>query len=252
GIRHSKGGKWTPRSVMAVIHNPVHCGYIRTKRKGLIQGRHFEERFYDIEKYEQAQQTLKLRHKFGSTNTNKADSPHMVNGIACCARCGNRLYIYTGTSAYRAYRCKNGAYEGAWTCRKVMVRADWIEDAVEREIALLSELPEVREVLLEEAAQLAAGQDDQLQQEHDGLQAAVRQVEEKEQRPVTKLEWGEWDNEMFSQASRGLKEEKTQIRAQLAQVESSLANRSQREVWVRQVQETMLDFPLCWKHLNLD
>src|SRR5690606_15310660 len=85
-----------------------------------------------------------------------------------------------------------------------------------------------------------------------GLRAAVRQIEEKEQRLVTKLAEGVLDDEMFSQASRGLKEEKNQLRAQLAQAESALANRTQREVWVRQVQEAILDFPLCWKHLNLD
>ncbi len=254
GVPTSKGKKWTAGLIMGVLTNPVHAGYVTSRRKGLLQGQHFEQRLCELSTLEEVDQMRQQRRRSGSTNTHKADQPHLVNGIATCARCGKRLYIYTGNGSYRAYRCTNGKNEGEPTCPEVTIRADMVEDLVVAEITRLAEQPQVRK-LLQEQAERATQQDTlQLQAEVKRLQAALQELEERRGRLLDALTApdGTIDKADYDLGRSRLQQQEVPLREQLQQAEHRLSTGQQQEVWRARLQQAILDFPLCWAHLHLD
>lgn len=252
GVTTANGYRWASGQVMKVVECCVHAGYVHSGRKGLIQGQHYEHRLYELADLEEVKRVHAQRNKRGSTNTLKPNMPHLVNGLVHCARCGRRLYIYTGNSAYRAYRCQKGNSEGKHTCRDVTVRAEWIEDVVVKEIDRLSQEPAMRELLLAEATRATDTEDNQLRSELEQLRERGGAVQQRLDRLMDKLSNDLITDAEFSEARGRMNAEKTIVQERLREVECLLDGRSKREAWVDGMQQAILDFPLCWQHLTLD
>jgi DNA-binding NarL/FixJ family response regulator len=252
GVTSAKGCRWSAGAVMSVLKNPLHAGYVNSRRKGLIRGQHYEQRFYDLEVWQEIMALCQRRLDRWKTNSGKAKTPHLINGTAICARCGRRLYIANTTASYRNYRCQTGANQGQRTCPEVSVRAETLEEAVVNEIKRLAAEPQVRALLLQEAASMAKGQDQQLENEKKRLQKAQKENKERLKRLLDALGRGTLDDAAYQSGSASVRTEQSALEEQLAAIQTQLDNRSYREVQVNKLSAAVLDFALCWEHLQMN
>jgi site-specific DNA recombinase len=252
GVPSSKGGRWSGGTVIDVLKNRLHAGYVHAKSKGWIVGQHYEQRLYEIEVVEEVLRTIERRNERWKTNTGKANSIHLLNGLVHCARCGRRLYMSTGTAAYRRYRCESGRSQGKRTCPEVTIQADWVEDAVVREIERLAQSPQMRQLLESEAQQLTAADDENARREKEQLTGALNIVHQRLERLTDKLLDNTIQDAQFRHANSRLLLEQQELESRIQTIEATLAASHDREAWAAQVQRAVLDFPLCWANLDLD
>ena len=161
GVPSAGGGLWSGETVWRVVCHPAHAGLMWSQPRGqgeLVPGQHFGARLYEREDYDAILGRRERRVLARRTNSARANSPHLLNGLAHCRRCGHRLTVGFGSRdaasggyLYRYYRCPNGANRGARTCTDVTANAEVLEDALGRELERLCADADLREILREEA-----------------------------------------------------------------------------------------------------
>ena len=255
-----QGKKWISGRVLQVILNPVHAGYVsyyvdsEGKRTlspvSLQQGQHYPNRYWDAEVYEELLEIRDRRKTLCKTNTGKPNSPDLINGIACCARCGNRLYKTGGS--YRGYYCRTGRNHGTPTCPQVTAHADVLDHAVMNELHKVVSDPRMRE-LLDTAAQ--KDQDEQtgkLGKEHAQWSQTAEDVKARSNRLVDALTRNLISEDDFLNQKAMLDVERAKAQEKVQELGKRVANRTQRESWVKRVQEVLHNFPLLWEGATLD
>lgn len=247
--------KWTNGTVWDVLKNPLHAGLIQLRDGTRIQGKHWEHRFWDPEVLEQIESQHALRVTRFKTCTGQKEGSHLLNGIIHCARCGKRLYLSSTsetTKNYRSYKCFNGRNEGKQTCPDVVVRAEWVEDAVVDVISKITQNAEMRQILHAEARDAATRQDCDFLRERAQLKRKLSEIEEKFDRWADGYSRGIMTPEQFQKYSVKLQLEEQEAKERLQQIEKDLANRTQREQWVEHVKQQFEAFPLVWNELDSD
>lgn len=250
GVPSPSGKRWVIQSIKQVLETPTHAGLVPSAN-GPLRGEHFEYRYYDPEVFEQIQALrIQKRERF-KTNTGKSGT-HLLNGFIYCGRCGSRLYVSSPGSIYRGYRCVRGLSQGKRTCPVVTVRAEPVERVVVEEIRRVAETPELRELLLEEAAVAAAREDTTLTDQREQLRETLDSLKKREARLFEAFERELIGEAQFSTRNRDLLAERAEAERELHRVETALTNRQAREAWVERVRGAVLDFPRVWEHLNMD
>lgn len=230
GIPSPGGVKWSALTVIKTLKNPVHAGMVVSKTKGLLEGAHLKNCYWDVETRERMVQLCEQRNERWKTNTSKSGSPHLVNGLVHCARCGIRLYP-NSAQKYRSYRCCNGATKGRRTCSDVSVRAEVLEDAVVAELEKLAREPEMRQLLLEAAQGAAGKQEEEANRERDQLTSLLDDLAARRARLLEHLSRNTIDEEEFESANQELRDAKRDAQERLAKAEVSLTNKEQRQAW---------------------
>jgi site-specific DNA recombinase len=251
GVSSPSGkSRWTTSVVHKVLHNPVHAGLVPLGRggKNWLVGEHVRHRFLAPEELEQIRSAAQKRAKW-KTNTQRAPQ-HLLNGLAYCQRCGNRLYVSSANSPYRSYRCENGTWQGQRSCPDLTIRADELEQAVVRYLEQLSAAPSMRELLAEEAVQL-------LKEEENNTAFQQRQLQDQLKALKTRFEkWAELfsrgilTEEQFIGYKDTLAQEQTDIECRLRQFEESMLHRRQQEADSARVREYLCDFSAIWENLD--
>lgn len=245
-------GKWNYASLCRMICSPLHVGLVQSKRLGLIPGEHRQSRYFTPEEREQILEARVKRKTFSPTKTGAQNDDRLLNGLPRCARCGNRLRPTTHSGGkYRVYRCMNGQGHGKYTCPGVSVGEDELDAAVVSLVEQVARDPRMQ-ALLQAAAHEAAGQqDDQMEQERAQLQAQLREQEEQSARLLDLLCRNVIDEDEFGAQNQRLRQKQASLRARKAQMEQTLAHRTEREQQAARVCDLTLRFPALWQHLDL-
>jgi site-specific DNA recombinase len=241
--------KWIAVVVDHVRKNPVHAGLVPS-RNGPLPGAHAEQRYYEPEVFEQMEAACKERRRWAKTNTAKP-SNHLLNGLIFCGRCGKRLYI-GGNSKRQMYQCLNGASSGKLTCPGALAREDLVDAAVVPEIARLAKEPTMREILLDAAEAAASEKDAELCSEAEQLRKALGSNQERRDNLLDALMRKVVTDERYAEGEARLRTEQREVRERLLEIERDLENRQQKEAWVATLQETILQLPQVWTHLNME
>jgi hypothetical protein len=107
--------QWTASQVWELFAESATQRSDRLKSGELIQGKHWEQRFWEPEVLEQLEAVHRQRVAKFKTISGRRNSPTLLNGLAFCARCGTRLYMSSSSETnkyYASYKCQNGATAG--------------------------------------------------------------------------------------------------------------------------------------------
>jgi DNA-binding CsgD family transcriptional regulator len=189
------------------------------------------------------------------TGTGQRNTPHLLNGLICCRRCGQRLYMSSTSAAneaYRSYKCMTGRKEGRLTCSTVAVRADWVEQAVVEELSRVAQEPAMHRLIEQELAQATEQQDMALREERLALKRKLEQLQEQFDRWAEAYSRQVMGEKQFMAFSQKMQTEEEEASARLQQVEHDLGSRREREAWMASVRDALLDFPQVWQALDND
>lgn len=255
-----RGKKWVAMRVLQIIFNPAHAGYVsyyvdskgkRTPRPVSSElGQHYENRYWDTEVYEELLEIRAQRKTHCKTNTGKSNSPDLINGIACCARCGKRLYKTGGS--YRGYYCRTGRNHGTATCPEVTAHADVLDHAVMNELQKVVFDPRMRELLDTAAEKDHNDQVGKLDKEHAQWSQAAEDMQTRSSRLVDALTRDLISEDEFLSQKGLLDAERAKAQEKVQELEKRVANRTQRESWVKRVKDVIHNFPLLWDEATLD
>jgi hypothetical protein len=80
----------------------------------------------------------------------------------------------------------------------------------------------------------------------------LAQLQEQADRWADSYSRGVMTEKQFVRFSQKLEVDEQEMSSRLEHVEAQLSQRSQREAWLQQVQQALLDFPLIWAELDND
>lgn len=250
GVPTPKGVKWSNDQVIRILKNPIHAGLVHTKRFGVIEGQHFEHRYWEKQTHQEILDLAQKRRTHLKTQTGKTNLSYIVSGIAFCARCGKRLYPTGGK--YRGYFCRNGRNQGKPTCREVTAHVNMLEGAVVEEILRVAQDPQMQLLLLQEAGRVTTQEDEALHAEHDQLRQTLENVGEQTSRLLDFLGRDVIAEAEFLCANSQLQRRRSEIEQRIEEIKTTLANRAQREAWAARIEKVVLNFPLLWDNASFD
>jgi len=245
--------KWTNTTVAHVIRNPLHAGLVKLQSGELIQGKHFEHRFFDPEVHEAIVEAMKERARRFKTCSGGHKTLHLLSGMVYCARCGHPLQISSSGESeknHRSYKCVTGQKNGRRTCPDVLARAQWVEDAVVEEIAKLADTPKMQGLLKKEVLEAVGKQNLQMDKEITQLRKKLNQFDAKFER------WAEgYMNKMmtekqFAKINQQMITDQSEVQSQLDSRLEARENEAGRERNAKQVQEQFQNFSKIWEHLE--
>jgi site-specific DNA recombinase len=247
----SPGGRqWSSTMVVRTLTNPIHTGFVVTKRQGMKQGRHFDHRYWEPSDYEEIIELCRRRRTHWKTGTAKSGLSDLVGGIALCAQCGKRLFSTGGK--YRGYICRSGRAQGRATCAQVTAHGDVLEGAVIEELKHLAQNPAMRQLLLEEAAQVTDKEDEALEQEQVQINRSLENLKGQSSRLLDCLGRDVIAEADFVAANSQINGDRDRLQKRLAEIETCMGQRAHRESWAKKVKEMVLNFPLLWENATFD
>ena len=252
GLTTVTGRPWRQESIRNILASPVHSGQVAYDGK-LYRGAHYDQRLWDPEDHEALIQIGASRKKWRPrTATSEHMSVHLLEGIVYCYHCGKRLYTIKAQKEYRAYRCTNGQIHGQRTCPHLTVQAQALEQQVIRESAFIIDLPEIRPLLEQAAAQAADKQDEDLTHRHTQLTSALEDVKGQISRWAGLFSRGKIAEEQYLEQNQALLMQKAGFVRDLEDAEVQLSRRDGQVKKAEAIQAAILDFRRCWAHLNLE
>lgn len=239
-------GKWHANTVNLVLTNPTHAGLVRAPDCSLIQGIHFEHRFYDESKLSQIQARLERNRKRlkGVAHTQPF---RLFSGIAVCGHCGKRLQGCFHTE-HPGYRCmgRSGSSDGA----HVYVSAKILEELVVAELACLAKDPEVFDSIESEIESLVRGHGDSASRRAAEIRKSLSEWNDREDVILDSLAKKVLSQ---SQARRKLEEiqaTKLKFEAELAEIDKALEQTDTQEHLIRQAKAILPRFDQIWDRLT--
>ena len=181
GVKTVQGGRWQNCSVMAVLDNKTHCGYVKHHGEW-YPGKH--EPVIDEATWEKAQATRAGRRKSTPGGRPPAGSHLFRKGMLRCGECGEALAARTSPNRKgkpsETYRCL-GRHRDKETCSMKPVKRELIDQAIYSYFekvgldveATRQQLSEERNRKLREVAALLAD----AESERAKAQGAVERVE---------------------------------------------------------------------------
>jgi DNA-binding NarL/FixJ family response regulator len=245
--------KWCNSTVANVICNPLHAGMVKKQSGELIQGQHFEHRFFEREIHEAIVEAMKERARRFKTCSGGHKTLHLLSGMVYCARCGNPLRISSSgenEKNYRSYKCMNGRKEGLRTCSNVVVRAQWVEEAIVEEIAKLSETPQMQGLLEKEVRDAVGNQNLEMEKQITQLQRKSDQFEAKFERWAEGFMNQTMSEKRFKKINQQMEIDQAEVQSQLDSLLEARENEAGRERHAKQVREQFRNFPKIWENLD--
>jgi len=245
--------KWTNSTVANVLCNPLHAGMVKKQSGELIQGQHFEHRFFEREIHEAIVEAMKERARRFKTCSGGHKTLHLLSGMIYCERCGNPLRISSSgenEKNYRSYKCANGQKQGLRTCPNVVVRAQWVEEAIVEEIAKLSDTPQMQGLLEKEVREAVGKQNSQMEKEITQLQKKLDQFDVKFERWAEGFMNQTMSEKRFKKINQQMEIEQAGVQRQLDSLLDARENEAGRERHAKQVREQFRNFPKVWEHLD--
>lgn len=241
--------RWHIKAVLKIVANPLNAGLVPAGDR-LIEGRHFQHRYYDPETYYRLQEERKGRMKW-RTNTQHSQK-HLLAGILGCAICGKKERMAISTGPYRSYRCPGEPSPEGDRCRRAYLNADLIEEVVVSEVKALAESPEMQAIAAEEARRQLGTQDEALVAERDQLRQTLSKLQGQFSRWADALTNETMTEQQFREFNAELIQRRADCEARLSEVEASVADRDRREHRLDDVLKALGEFPRVWKHLHFD
>lgn len=246
-VPHKKSvGKWRGNTVNLVLVNPTHAGLVRTPDGSLIQGIHFEHRYYDESLLAQIQARLERNRKRlkGVAHTQPF---RLFSGIATCGHCGKKLQGSFHTE-HPGYRClgRMDSSDGA----HVYISAKSLEALVVSELANLARDPQVFDSIESEIDSLVRRQGESTMKRAAEIRKSLSEWNEREDVILDSLAKKVLSQ---SQARRKLEEiqaTKLKFEAELADIDRALERTGTQEHLIRQAKATLPRFDQIWDRLT--
>jgi len=156
GLKTRQGKHWPATTVRRILRNPVYYGALtynkrkshgntskpRPKEEHII----VEDAFEPILPKKLFQQVQSIIAKRSDTPSASRRSQYLLTGIVRCAICGGKMYGNQQGAGhdpkrekkYRYYRCNTHLSKGSSVCTGISIDGYFLEDAVEKELKLLS------------------------------------------------------------------------------------------------------------------
>ncbi len=178
-----KHSLWTVANVRNVVFNCTHAGLVRLLDAGedepkLIQGKHFEKRYYQPADYDAIMERKKRasRRRFPGVSNS-----FFLSGTLRCSEC-ERALVTVSSAPTRRYQCARGYKDGHLDCTGVSVRADAAEAAALAYVRSLVDTPQFQALARGEIEGLLA------EDERD-IEAKLAEIEKQRQNIERKLDW---------------------------------------------------------------
>lgn len=246
-VPHKKSvGKWRGNTVNLVLINPTHAGLVRTPDGSLIQGIHFEHRYYDESVIAQIQARLE-RNRNRLRGVAHTQPFRLFSGIVVCGHCGKKLHglFYT---EHPGYRClgRVDSSDGA----HVYISAKSLENLVVSELANLARDPEVVDSIESQIESLVRGHGESYMKRAAEIRKSLSEWNEREDVILDSLA-----EKVLSQtqARRKLEEiaaTKLKFEAELADIDKALERTGTREHLISQAKATLPRFDQIWDRLT--
>ncbi len=120
------------------------------------------------------------------------------------------------------------------------------------ELGRLAAMPEMRELLHQEAAALQASQAGKSQREREQLKQVLASFEERFERWAHAFSSGAMTGEQFGQYNRTLLAEKQEASQRLAQLEAQSTSQVNQQQQIQEIHRALADLPVIWEHLDFD
>lgn len=247
GVPHKKSvGKWRANTVNLVLVNPTHAGLVRTPDGALIQGIHFEHRYYDESMLAQIQARLERNRKRlkGVAHTQPF---RLFSGIATCGHCGKKLQGSFHTE-HPGYRClgRSGSSDGA----HVYVSAKSLEELVVAELANLARDPEVFDSIESEIESLVRGQGESTVKRAAEIRKSLSEWNEREDVILDSLAKKVLSQTQARRKLQEIQATKLKFESELAEIDKALERTDTQEHLIRQAKAILPGFDQIWDRLT--
>ena len=242
--------KWYPETVRSVLRNPVHAGYVRWKDE-IIQGRHFELRFWDMELTEELDRIITQRHRTRKRGV-KLDQ-FLLAGMLTCGYCDRPLIVTYGQSTkQRYYRCNGRVIPTYDSHRGITKQAATMETAVTNAIEeLLSDhfIQRLTTKRVEALAQdeLAALRNEEQRLRHHRDEAARDLAE-----TITQYRHSELSEEAYRATKHHIEGRIGDLEKRLDEAERRRCYLAGNAVRLQRAREAAHDFEALWEQLDTE
>jgi len=246
-VPHKKSvGKWRGNTVNLVLINPTHAGLVRTPDGSLMQGIHFEQRYYEESTLSQIQARLERNRKRlkGVAHTQPF---RLFSGIAVCGHCGKKLQGSFHTES-PGYRClgRNSSSDGS----HVYISAKSLEQLVVGELASLARDPEVFDLIESEIESLVRGQGESTSRRAAEIRRSLAEWNVREDVILDSLSKKVLSQTQARRKLSEINETKLKFEAELAEIDQALEQSGTHEHLIRQAKATLPRFDQIWDRLT--
>lgn len=246
----SAGRGWYPETVRAVVRNPLHAGLIVFDGER-IQGRHYEQRLWNVELSEELDRLISQRHRARRRGLRLGE--FMLAGMLTCGHCGRPLTsTYDSTSGKRYYLCNGRMVPARDSHRAVCKRADLMERAVVDGVTEVLSNGLLQSLTAQEVA--VAGENEA--KELSALAARYQQQQSETTKDLTECislhRRGELSGVAFHSAKRDYEERLQHLGEQLEQTARRRDYLKGNELRMKSAEEAARNFPLLWDNLDTE
>lgn len=199
---------WTASVVRRILIQPIHAGYLPphagykpSDPQPLIQGKHYDQRLYDLDTYTRILDTLHQRHYLPSRTLGDENFPLLK--VVHCGHCGLRLYAHRSNSSRdRFYRCPPSEAGESRDCPGLMLKAETLEAHVFAALADFASSPLMGRLVGEEAEKLLASRQGELGEEIRQVEADLAKLDDKLHQWADAFTEGKLSEVQFHKVSR--------------------------------------------------
>jgi len=248
GVPGPAGGAWSVASVRNTLFHPAHSGQIAVPGEDqLVRGQHWDDRFYDPEKYARIMQEKARRSR------RRGPAPHskyVLSGVVSCGLCGRNLVGAKTDKSARRYLCPRGGTDGFPDCIGVSCRAEPMEEVVVEALLAFAGTPMMRESTDGAAVELAMARDRDLEAEIALARHTLAEIDHKRKRWAEAYTSEAIDLERFGDYENRLVAQHDRAQEHLAALIDQLNDQESAAEHLRQVREALTDLPACWQALT--
>ncbi len=243
-VNGSRTATWTKVHVRILLRNAAHAGQIMLD--GVLKpGLHYGDRAYDLETYEQIQETLTSRRtRFRGVKNERPEM--MLAGLVTCGSCGERLAARF-SDGLRCYTCRG--QKGDAVSKHVWVNAQTLEMAVLHEVAKVAALPEVLEAARTRIGLSARQGHEALFQEVEQVRDRVAAFKLQKQNALRQLREGFLSDELFKMQIEAISSDELLVKSRFEELELALSGSADVEKLERRALESLNSFQTVWDHL---
>lgn len=233
---------WPLGSIWGTVRNPVHCGYLPKSDGSLLKGRHYPNRFYDLEVYEEIMREAGRRKKFPTSTMVCSQAP--LSYFFRCGECGARLYVAHARGRYRAYRCQR-----RWPpCKSSpYVRGEFVESKIFREIEKIATDEETLRLADEYAEQILLEENGNCEQELARIRKELNEIEDKSVKWADLAARNQISEAMLKTYDTKLETRRQEIHQRIAELEAVDRRSQDSKARLEEVKKALRDFPRLWE-----
>lgn len=250
GYRQRHGKPWTPDAVRNVAKNPVYRGYI-VHNEEQFEGRH--EQVFDDELIQKIDSTLKSNQRRRYSKDPRKEYDYLLTGLLFDSE-GWAMTPKAGTGRskrYSYYESSGIRRRERHPCEVKRVRAEFLDEAVVREIRSISSNPDLVEDAVAEANLNVAGRVAPLRDEAERLRATLAATRRKQETlldRVVELDLG--SSRTAKRKLRELEELEEQTEHRLDHLRRQIQRLEEAEVDVATFTRCLRDFDKSWDFLD--